>query len=161
MQMVVLMKFAECGIFGAILIFLLSLLFISSISFADSAPPPPSQVTVHLVSNGTSENGIGQITYHCTAGSNNEAADQKIIPLNCSAGTCTNEPYYGSSQCVYFPAGYFSYDYGAQNRSSETFNATEIYQRYYEYRLDVRRPDFFSGAVFFCRRLGGALFGAA
>lgn len=110
---------------------LLSLLMLS-VSFADSPPPPPSQVTVHLVSNGANETSIGQIAYHCTAYATPE--NETILP--CSAGTCTNQPAYGSD-CSYFPEGYFSYEYRGQNKSSEMFNATQ-FDQYYEYQLDVQ-----------------------
>jgi|SRR5208283_655353 len=106
---------------------LLSLLI--SLSFADVGPPPPSQATVHLVGNGV--DGIGQITYHCTANPEN----QTILP--CSAGTCANQPAYTGSECDYFPQGYFSYEYQGQNKSSEMFNASQ-FDQYYEYQLDAQ-----------------------
>ena len=138
MQHGIRMKFAVFGRNGSILIFLFVLALISSISFADSAPPPPSQVTVHLVSNGVNETSIGQIVYHCTVGQDTYANEGKNISLTCSAGTCINTPYYMASECVYFPVGYFSYEYQGQNKSSENFNATKSYQQYYEYQLDVQ-----------------------
>ena len=138
------MKFPACGLFGAIPIFLLSLLTLAAISYADAGPPPPSLVLMHLVSgNGAIETGIAQITYHCTYGPNGGTGAQISIPLNCSNGGCTNEPYRAASECVYFPAGYFTYNYNGENKSSETFNATALfpgkfYQHYYEYQLDVQ-----------------------
>ncbi|MFH0884590.1 MAG: hypothetical protein V1861_02675, partial [Candidatus Micrarchaeota archaeon] len=105
------MKLAIFGRNGSVLIFLLALAILSSISFADSAPPPPSQVTVHLVNNGVNETSIGEIVYHCTplVPTDVYANEGKNISLNCTAGTCTNTPYYTASECVYFTAGYFTY----------------------------------------------------
>ena len=95
------------------------------------------------MANGANVTSIGQIAYHCSVASNDGADAQKNIPLNCSAGVCTNEPRYIGTECVYFPAGYFTYNYNGQDRSSEMFNATELFpgkywQRYYEYRLDAK-----------------------
>jgi hypothetical protein len=137
------MKFAAHGLLCSIPVFMLALAFASSISFADAGPPPPSQVTVHLVSNGTNVTDVGQIVYHCTTGLDPRTNEQIATQLNCSAGTCINEPQYTGSECDYFPAGYFTYDYNGQGMSSETFNATELFpgkfiQQYYEYRLDVQ-----------------------
>jgi len=129
------MKSAVFGRTGSVMIFILALALMSTLSFADSPPPPPSQVTVHLVANGINETAITQIVYHCTVGANDEVNN---ISLACIAGTCMNVPHYLPSECVYFPAGYFSYDYRGQNRSSENFNTTNLFKRYYEYRLDVQ-----------------------
>lgn len=121
--------------FGLNVLVLLSLLtLISPLSFADAAPPPPSLVSVHLVNNGVNETSVGQIVFHCAGNGN---ADIQI-PLNCSAGTCTNVPKSTDSDCDYFPGGYFSYEYQGQNESSEMFNATIPNQHYYEYQLDVQ-----------------------
>ena len=136
----ILMEFSVFGRNGSVLIFLLGLALISSISFADSPPPRPSHVTVYLVSNGVNETGIGQIVYHCTplVYTDAYANEGENISLACTAGTCTNTPYYMASECAYFTSGYFTYAYQGQNRSRETFNATKAYQQYYEYRLDVQ-----------------------
>jgi hypothetical protein len=131
----ILMEFSVFGRNGPVLIFLLGLALVSSISFADSPPPPPSQVTVHLVNNGVNETSIGQIVYHCN---DTNANEEKNISLACNAGTCVNDPYTIGSECRYFPAGYFTYAYQGQDKSSERFNATKPWQRYYEYRLDVQ-----------------------
>lgn len=131
------MKFAAHGPRGSVAVFLLALALMSALSFADSAAPPPSQVAVHLVSNGINETGIGQIVYHCPPNTV-DMTEGKNISLNCLAGTCTNEPKYLASSCTYFPTGYFSYSYHGQEKSSENFNATKHYYRYYEYQLDVQ-----------------------
>ncbi len=131
----IVMELPVFGRNGPVLAFLFALALVATLSFADSAPPPPSLVAVHLVSNGANETSIGQIVYHCTA---SDANGETNISLACNAGTCINEPYIMASECRYFPAGYFTYDYQGQGKSSERFNATKAWQRYYEYRLDVQ-----------------------
>ncbi len=114
------------------IIVLLLLFAFSALAFADAPPPPPSNVIVHLVKNGIAENSIQQITYNCPE---NQSPDQGLNYLNCTAGTCTNTPHYGSI-CAYFQSGYFSYTYLGQNQSSQSFNNSQIGFDY-EYSLDV------------------------
>jgi hypothetical protein len=125
------MKFAYFG-----LVSLLALALMSTVSFADISAPPPSLVTVTLMNNGANYTGIGQITYICTASLYDPNA-QKAFPLNCSAGSCVNEPQYTGSECGYYPKGYFTYAYQGQNKTSETFDFNDTFYRYIEYRLDV------------------------
>ncbi len=122
-------------------LFILALLLLASFSSADSPPPRPTQVTLHLEKNGVAETGIQQVTYLCagpSAGGESPAGEaERQIIFNCTQGTCTNEPWLGrNSMCEYFSAGHFSYYYEGRNLSSEDFNNTAI-AREYELTLDV------------------------
>ena len=104
----------------------------SSTVFADSPPPHPSKVTVHLEINGQPETTITQITYICPQEKGNSTTK-----LYCVNGTCNNDPNILPNYCAYFPEGYFSYQNKGQNKTSEKFNNTGHYDAEYDFTLDV------------------------
>ncbi|MBI5046509.1 hypothetical protein HZC07_02135, partial [Candidatus Micrarchaeota archaeon] len=103
-------------------------LLVIPFSFADVGPaPPPPDVIVNFQDNGVPITSITSLIYHCmgSTDSSNNIVKQRLVTLNCSTGSCTNDIwFYKLNSCYPFPSGYFSYAYAGKNISTDTFNNT-------------------------------------
>jgi hypothetical protein len=147
----------------------------SALSFADVGPSPSAPtVVVHMVSGGSPDASVDEITYHCMGDPTDDtgAVTQRAMAISCSEGNCTNEGgdwFYKFNPCFNFPGGYFTYDYGGQRVQTGGFNFSGNFTRY-ELTVDAPSGDISSsfgsslpagccGSAFVLAAIGaGALF---